>query len=369
MTAIQLHSLGKAYGAAEVMRDVNLSIEPGEFVVLLGPSGCGKSTILRMVAGLESVSSGEIRIGDRVVNDLPPGDREIALVFQNYALYPHMTAFENIAFGLRRLKVPKPEIEERVAKVSEILGITPLLQRRPRQMSGGQQQRIAIARAMIKQPKVFLFDEPLSNLDAKLRDQMRIELKKLHRMQTATTVFVTHDQLEAMTLADRIVIMNAGIIEQVGTPEEIYYSPRTLFVAKFVGTPNINLFPMNVDSAADGLRLRSEGFSIPLGSQWNATVSKGQKLIAAYRPKDFVLAKPDTPDVLAMTVELTEMMGDETLIQGTLGGQQIQVLVPYSSQIKEGQTAHLTLRDDRLKLFDEKTGLAMMLPSDQRHSL
>lgn len=317
-----------------------------------------------MIAGLESISAGEIRIGDRVVNDLPPGEREIALVFQNYALYPHMTAFDNIAFGLRRLKVPAAEIEARIAKVSEILDIAPLLQRKPRQMSGGQQQRVAIARAMIKQPKVFLFDEPLSNLDAKLRDQMRIELKKLHRIQNATTVFVTHDQLEAMTLADRIVVMNAGIIEQVGSPDEIYYSPRTLFVAKFVGTPNINLFPVTATTSPGGLQLESDGLSILLAMEWKGVVSIGQKLIAAYRPKDFMLASPDTPDALAMTIELTEMMGDETLIQGTLGVQQVQILAPYCSHVREGQKIYLTLRDDRLKLFDAKTGIAIR-PADE----
>ena len=359
MTTIQLQALGKSYGGLDIMKDVDLSICSGEFVVLLGPSGCGKSTILRMIAGLESITSGKMLIGDQVVNDLPPGEREIALVFQNYALYPHMTAFDNIAFGLRRLKVAKAEIEEQVGRVSEILHITPLLQRKPRQLSGGQQQRIAIARAMIKQPKVFLFDEPLSNLDAKLRDQMRLELKRLHRLQGATTVFVTHDQLEAMTLADRIVVINAGVIEQIGTPDEIYYSPRTLFVAKFVGTPNINVFPVRAVKGERGTRLEAQDLSFALGDELAARVTDGQALSAAYRPKDFQLVAPDMPEAIAMKVELTEMMGDDTLVQGTLAGQQVQVLAPYSARVTEGSTVHLAVRPDSLKLFDVDNGLAV----------
>jgi len=358
VTTIQLDKLGKSYGGLSIMSGVDLDIASGEFVVLLGPSGCGKSTILRMIAGLESITSGKLRIGSRVVNDVPPGEREIALVFQNYALYPHMSAFDNIAFGLRRLKVPKAEIETRVQRVSETLHITPLLQRKPRQMSGGQQQRVAIARAMIKQPRVFLFDEPLSNLDAKLRDQMRLELKRLHRMQGATTVFVTHDQLEAMTLADRIVVMNNGVIEQVGTPDEIYYSPRTLFVARFVGTPNINVFPVTAALAGEA-RLVAQDVTFPLEPDLAAKLRDGQALMAAYRPKDFVLVDADAAEAIPMPVELTEMMGDETLVQGTLAGQQVQVLVPYSAGIREGDVVRLAVRPQSLKLFDAATNIAV----------
>ncbi|MCD1635787.1 sn-glycerol-3-phosphate ABC transporter ATP-binding protein UgpC [Martelella mediterranea] len=360
MTNIQLRSLTKAYGTVEVMKDIELSIDSGEFVVLLGPSGCGKSTILRMIAGLESITSGEMKIGDRIVNAVPPGDRGIALVFQNYALYPHMTAYNNIAFSLRRLKTPADEIETQVRQVSEVLHINQLLDRKPRQMSGGQQQRVAIARAMIKKPKVFLFDEPLSNLDAKLRDQMRLELKRLHKLQQTTTVFVTHDQLEAMTLADRIVVMKAGVIEQVGTPEEIYYSPRTLFVAQFVGTPNINIYPVTARMDGSVPRLETgDGHSFDLDPKRASGLHEGQSLIAGFRPRDFTLATADGKGAIAMHVELTEMMGDETLIEGMFAGVSTQVLVPYATNVSDGDTVYLVPRTGALKLFDAENEVAI----------
>ena len=245
MAQISCQQVVKSFGQATVVHGVDLDVMDNEFVVLLGPSGCGKSTILRMIAGLEEITSGVISIGDRVVNDLLPRDRNVAMVFQNYALYPHMSVYDNIAFGLRRLKTPKPEIDRRVNEVAAVLRIEALLDRRPAELSGGEQQRVAIARAMIKTPAVFLFDEPLSNLDAKLRHHMRVEIARLHQRLGATTIYVTHDQLEAMTLADRIVLLKDGRIEQVATPREIFEKPRTQFAASFIGTPAINFLEMN----------------------------------------------------------------------------------------------------------------------------
>ncbi|TIX26626.1 MAG: ATP-binding cassette domain-containing protein, partial [Mesorhizobium sp.] len=264
MSAIVCSHVDKAYGATTVIRDLNLAIEEHEFVVFLGPSGCGKSTLLRMLAGLEDISGGEVSIGGKVVNDLEPGDRGIAMVFQNYALYPHMTIFDNVAFGLKRQKVPAAEIKKRVEAVAKTLGLEPYLGRKPTELSGGQQQRVAIARAMIKTPKVFLFDEPLSNLDAKLRNHMRVEIARLHQSLKTTTVYVTHDQLEAMTLADRIVLLKDGVIEQIGSPAEIYRRPGNQFVAGFIGTPNMNFIDAMVGRKADGWTLTGAGTVLSL---------------------------------------------------------------------------------------------------------
>src|SRR5258707_3963331 len=243
MANVALRKVVKKFDRNEAVRAIDLDIADKEFIVLVGPSGCGKSTTLRMIAGLEEATSGEIFIGGDLVNDVPPKDRDIAMVFQNYALYPHMTVFENMSFGLRLKKFPKPEIKSRVEHAAGILGITELLERRPRQLSGGQPQRVAIGRAIVRNPRVFLFDEPLSNLDAKLRVQMRTEIKKVHQTVKTTTVYVTHDQIEAMTLADRVVVMNHGVIEQVGTPQELYHHPATRFVAGFIGSPAMNFLP------------------------------------------------------------------------------------------------------------------------------
>ncbi len=240
MANVSLTNLHKSFDRTEAVRGINLEIADNEFVVLVGPSGCGKSTTLRMIAGLEEITEGDIRIGGGLVNDVPPKDRNIAMVFQNYALYPHMTVFQNMSFGLRLRKYPKDEIQRLVGDAAEVLGITELLQRRPKQLSGGQRQRVAMGRAIVRNPQVFLFDEPLSNLDAKLRGQMRIEIKRVHQHLKTTTVYVTHDQVEAMTLADRVVVMNNGLIEQVGTPSELYHQPKTHFVAGFIGSPAMN---------------------------------------------------------------------------------------------------------------------------------
>ncbi|TIV48631.1 MAG: sn-glycerol-3-phosphate ABC transporter ATP-binding protein UgpC, partial [Mesorhizobium sp.] len=292
MSAITCSHVDKAYGATTVIRDLNLAIEEHEFVVFLGPSGCGKSTLLRMLAGLEDISGGEVSIGGKVVNDLEPGDRGIAMVFQNYALYPHMTIFDNIAFGLRRQKVPAAQIKKRVEAVSKTLGLEPYLGRKPTELSGGQQQRVAIARAMIKTPKVFLFDEPLSNLDAKLRNHMRVEIARLHQSLKTTTVYVTHDQLEAMTLADRIVLLKDGVIEQIGSPAEIYRRPSNMFVAGFIGTPNMNFVEVTVGRERSGWTLNGAGTVLVVsGSDFH--LQHGDRAVLGIRPPDLKTANAD----------------------------------------------------------------------------
>src|SRR5437660_1802713 len=265
MAQVTLRGLVKEYDATPAVRGIDLDILDKEFVVLVGPSGWGKSTTLRMIAGLEEVTEGEILIGGNVVNDVPPKDRDIAMVFQNYALYPHMTVFENMSFGLRLRRTPKAEIRARVEHAAKILDITELLDRRPKQLSGGQRQRVAMGRAIVRNPKVFLFDEPLSNLDAKLRVQMRTEIKRVHQKVKTTTVYVTHDQVEAMTLADRVVVMNGGLIEQVGPPHELYHKPRTRFVAGFIGSPAMNFMSCKLEGNGAGLRVKiSDALSFPV---------------------------------------------------------------------------------------------------------
>src|ERR671923_2835586 len=265
MAEVSLRKVVKRYDEVEAVRGIDLDIADHEFVVLVGPSGCGKSTTLRMIAGLEDITDGEIVIGTEKVNDVPPKDRDIAMVFQNYALYPHMTVFENMSFGLRLRRVPKREIRERVEQAAKILDITDLLQRRPKQLSGGQRQRVAMGRAIVRNPKVFLFDEPLSNLDAKLRVQMRTEIKRVHQMVRTTTVYVTHDQVEAMTLADRVVVMNGGRIDQIGSPYELYHFPKTRFVAGFIGSPAMNFVPARLVETSGALAVKlSEGLSLPV---------------------------------------------------------------------------------------------------------
>src|ERR1700681_2980354 len=288
MADVALRSVVKRFDDVEAVRSIDLDIPNNEFVVLVGPSGCGKSTTLRMIAGLEEVSSGDVLIDGELVNDLPPKDRDIAMVFQNYALYPHMTVFENMSFGLRLKHFPKAEIKERVEHAARILDITELLDRRPKQLSGGQRQRVAMGRAIVRNPKVFLFDEPLSNLDAKLRVQMRTEIKRVHQKVKTTTVYVTHDQVEAMTLADRVVVMNDGRIEQVGTPHELYHSPRTRFVAGFIGSPAMNFLPCKVERNGAGLVLNlAEGLSFPMPADLSARYGKavGKPMIFGLRPE------------------------------------------------------------------------------------
>ncbi|KVH58670.1 sugar ABC transporter ATP-binding protein [Burkholderia sp. MSMB1072] len=367
MAQITCKALSKHYdGGPAVLHPLDLEIADGEFIVLLGPSGCGKSTMLRMIAGLEAITGGELAIGDAVVNDLPPRERNVAMVFQNYALYPHMTVYDNIAFGLRRLKVPADEIDRRVREVARILSLDALLERRPRAMSGGQQQRAAIARAMIKTPDVFLFDEPLSNLDAKLRTQLRGDIKRLHRQLRTTTLYVTHDQLEAMTLADRVVLMRGGRIEQIGTPAELYGQPHTVFAAGFVGTPAMNFADGTIARVGTNVLLDCNGTRWPLVSSRFARLQDGQQVKAAIRPNHLrLVAEGDpTPGALTLTgtVELVELLGAEALVTLDWRGQPCATLVPAPMAPAPGAVVALRFDEEALHLFDAGTERNVALP-------
>ncbi len=338
MASIELSNVRKIYpGGLEAVKGVSLSIADGELLVLVGPSGCGKSTLLRMIAGLETITKGTIRIGERVVNDIEPAERDIAMVFQNYALYPHMTVRQNLAYGLKNRGTPKPEIERRVAAAAGILEIAQLLDRKPRQLSGGQRQRVAMGRAIVREPKAFLFDEPLSNLDAKLRGQMRVEIRHLQRRLKTTSVYVTHDQLEAMTLADRLVVMNAGQIEQVGTPEELFERPQTLFVAGFIGSPPMNFMTRRTLN--------------PDHTTLNGSLPAGTETIGI-RPEHVTLT-PEAPALrLAMAVALIEPIGSESVIHLHGGDNHLIAAVRGRPSVAEGEqvTAHLQLAE--LHAFD-----------------
>ena len=348
MAKLEIQNVMKFYGDTHVVRGVSIDIKDGEFVVLVGPSGCGKSTLLRMVAGLESISSGEIRIGPRVVNDLPPKDRDIAMVFQNYALYPHMSVADNMGFSLRLRKAPKAEIEASVSQGAEILGLTGLLDRYPRQLSGGQRQRVAMGRAIVRDPQVFLFDEPLSNLDAKLRVAMRTEIKELHQRLTTTTIYVTHDQIEAMTMADRIVVMHEGVVSQVGTPLELYDRPGNTFVAGFIGSPAMNLLNGHIDGGgfhADG------GPALPClqGPQ----VAPCRRVNYGIRPEHFQLRN----DGLPAKVVVVEPTGSETQVIVRVGGQELTCVFRDRISAEPGSTLYIAPDPDRVHLFDETSGL------------
>ena len=358
MSAIVCSHVDKAYGATTVIRDLNLSIEEHEFVVFLGPSGCGKSTLLRMLAGLEDISGGEVSIGGKVVNDLDPGDRGIAMVFQNYALYPHMTIFDNIAFGLRRQKVPAADIRKRVEAVSGTLGLEPYLGRKPAELSGGQQQRVAIARAMIKTPKVFLFDEPLSNLDAKLRNHMRVEIARLHQSLKTTAVYVTHDQLEAMTLADRIVLLKDGVIEQIGSPAEIYRRPANTFVAGFIGTPNMNFIDVTVGRAANGWTLTGAGTVLSMGGS-GFHLQQGDRAVLGIRPPDLKTADTGATGILQGTADLIEFHGNDALVTFGSGGKEISALVPARECPALRAPVRYTFDEESIHLFDATSGASL----------
>ena len=347
MAEINVKGVRKCYGKVEVVHGVDLLIRNGEFVVILGPSGCGKSTLLRMIAGLEAITAGTIAIDGSVVNDMEPRERGCAMVFQNYALYPHFTVAENIGYALRVAGVPRAERQKRVADVAKIVGLEEFLDRKPGQLSGGQRQRVAMGRAMIREPKVFLFDEPLSNLDAKLRMQMRLEIRKLHQRLGATSVFVTHDQVEAMTLADRIVVMNAGRIEQVGTPAEIYERPSSLFVAGFIGAPPMNLIKARANG--DG-RMHASGVAFdarPLAAQ------DGEMAWIGIRPEDV--------DVLAggphhMTAEFVERLGAVQLVHGRFAGRDFTIQCDAGTAVVAGQSLGFGVRPSRVHVFDAGSG-------------
>jgi multiple sugar transport system ATP-binding protein len=349
MARVTVSDLRKSFSTVQILHGIDLEIEDGEFAVLVGPSGCGKSTLLRMIAGLESITGGTIRIDERVVNNLPPGDRDIAMVFQSYALYPHKTVAANMAFALKLRHTDKAEVAARVRRAAEILGLEPYLDRYPRQLSGGQRQRVAMGRAIVRDPQVFLFDEPLSNLDAKLRVQMRAEIKELHQRLKTTTVFVTHDQIEAMTMADKIVVMNSGRIEQMGAPLAVYDRPTNLFVAAFIGSPAMNLIR---GTARDG-GVEAQGRLFPLVG---AGAEPGMPVVYGIRPEHLELAA----DGLPATVRVVEPTGAETLTYLRLGEQEVAAVFRDRHELAPGQPVWLRPRAEKAHLFDPESGRRLL---------
>ena len=363
MAAIVLDKLNKHYGALHhAVKDVDLTIADKEFVALVGPSGCGKSTTLRMIAGLEDISGGEIRIDGRVVNNLPPRDRDIAMVFQNYALYPHMSVYDNLAFGLRNKKMPEAEIKAAIDRAAAILGLHELMKRKPRQLSGGQQQRVALGRCIVRNPLVFLFDEPLSNLDAKLRAQMRIEIKRLHAQLPTTSVFVTHDQVEAMTLGDRVVVMKDGRVQQAGTPLTVYGNPVNKFVAGFIGAPAMNFLDVAIAQEAGTIVAQSAAVKLavtePSGRALEAYV--GRRVVMGLRPEHLVLGDGVVSRSFAAKVEVVEQLGSEILLETRVGDARVTAArVPPESAIAAGDQVRLSIQPGRLHFFDPETEIAI----------
>ena len=354
MSSVELVNIRKSYGTTAVIHDLDLTIADGEFLALVGPSGCGKSTLLRMIAGLEDITGGEVRIDGRVVNRIDPKGRNIAMVFQNYALYPHMSVRENISLNLRLSRVPRKEIEDRVQAAAALLDIGDLLDRRPSQLSGGQRQRVAMGRAIVRNPAVFLFDEPLSNLDAKLRVQMRTEIKSFHTKVATTSIYVTHDQIEAMTLADRIVVLNAGRIEQVGSPLELYESPQNLFVAGFIGSPAMNFVPGTIAPAGDKPTVRVLGGD--LVSAAGQPADAGREVTVGVRPEHLLLAGPDDDNTIRATVSHVEPTGAQTHLVVEADGRPLTVVLNDTAAPKRGEAIALSIRPDRVYLFDRATG-------------
>jgi multiple sugar transport system ATP-binding protein len=365
MADVALRNVVKRFDDVDAVRNISLTIPDNEFVVLVGPSGCGKSTTLRMIAGLEEATAGDILIGGEVVNDVPPKDRDIAMVFQNYALYPHMTVFENMSFGLRLRRVAKAEIRARVEQAAKILDITDLLGRRPKQLSGGQRQRVAMGRAIVRNPKVFLFDEPLSNLDAKLRVQMRTEIKRVHQKVKTTTIYVTHDQVEAMTLADRVVVMNGGRIEQIGRPQDLYHRPKSRFVAGFIGSPAMNFLPARLQPNGDGLLLRLApelAFPVPPTHTARYQPSVGKDLILGLRPEHITEPRGEGREPrceFAMTLDVIEPMGMETMVFFTVNGTEVCARVEPSAASAPGQSMQLYANLNHMHLIDPATELVL----------
>jgi len=356
MAAVTLEQVRKVYpGGVEAVKGVSLTIPNGSFTVLLGPSGCGKSTLLRMIAGLETVSAGTIRIAERRVNEIEPADRDIAMVFQNYALYPHMSVYDNMAYGLRNRGVPKIDIAARVAEAARLLAIEDFLARKPRALSGGQRQRVAMGRAIVREPQAFLFDEPLSNLDAKLRVQMRVEIRRLHNRLKATSIFVTHDQVEAMTLADMVVVMNAGRIEQTGGPTEVYRLPSTRFVATFIGSPAMNLLPGRI--AGPGIA-EIKGGRIPFRAEAFA-VALGQEVDVGVRPEDLVLGRAGAGNGLPFAPDFVEELGATRLIHGSIAEVPIVVAVATSSEAVVDGAGAVAVEPAAVHLFDRASGSSL----------
>ncbi|MDP3407410.1 sn-glycerol-3-phosphate import ATP-binding protein UgpC [Bosea sp. (in: a-proteobacteria)] len=353
MAQVTLTNVKKIYpGGVEAVKGVSFDIPDGGFCVLVGPSGCGKSTLLRMVAGLETISAGEVSIGPRVVNQIGPAERDIAMVFQNYALYPHMSVYENMSYGLRNLGTPKDEIDRRVKEAARILAIEPLLDRRPKQLSGGQRQRVAMGRAIVRKPQVFLFDEPLSNLDAKLRVQMRVEIKKLQRALGVTAIYVTHDQVEAMTLSDKLVVMNAGQVEQIGLPAEVYKKPASKFVATFIGSPPMNILPGTID----GPGIVALGDAILEARDLRQDLSPQTPVEVGLRPEDVEIASEDEAGSLPFDVEFIEELGATQLFHGQLAGLPFVMQAATDAVAAVAGRIWITVDPDRVHVFDSKTG-------------
>jgi multiple sugar transport system ATP-binding protein len=351
----------KRFGDVTAVNDMNIDVADKEFLVLVGPSGCGKTTALRLLAGLEDISEGEIKIGDRVVNDVAPKDRDIAMVFQSYALYPHLSVYDNMAFGLKLRKFSKDEIKRRVDEAADILGIQELLDRKPRQLSGGQRQRVAVGRAIVREPKVFLFDEPLSNLDAKLRVAMRAEINKLHQRLQTTFIYVTHDQVEAMTMATRIAVINKGILQQVDTPQNLYDSPNNLFVAGFIGSPSMNFFPAKLRKDDGKLHVDAGSFSLTIPSEDTKTFEahEGKNVIFGVRPEDihdpeFKPANVHTENIEAK-VDVTELMGNEIFLHMITGENSFVARIDPRSKLSVGQEVQIAIDMDSFHLFDADT--------------
>ncbi|MEO5940754.1 MAG: sn-glycerol-3-phosphate ABC transporter ATP-binding protein UgpC [Candidatus Limnocylindrales bacterium] len=359
MATVTFEHINKNYGDVQVVKDMNLAINDGEFMVLVGPSGCGKTTSLRMIAGLEEITSGDLKIGDRVVNDVPPKDRDIAMVFQSYALYPHMTVRDNMAFGLKLRKLPKADIERRVNEAAAILSLEKLLDRKPKELSGGQRQRVALGRAIVREPSVFLMDEPLSNLDAKLRVQTRAEIARLHQRMGTTFVYVTHDQVEAMTMGTRIAVMSDGILMQVGSPQVLYDQPANRFVAGFIGSPSMNF----VDVTAENGKLTAPGgwvADLP-GRLKNAVgTSSGRKLVAGFRPEHLDLKSAEGETVtIPGKADVVEYLGNEELLHVTALDKDVVAIVDSDNRVKPGDILELVLPYSKLHLFDAESGLSL----------
>jgi multiple sugar transport system ATP-binding protein len=363
MATVTFENVSKKYGDVIAVNDLNLAINDGEFMVLVGPSGCGKTTSLRMIAGLEEITSGQLKIGDRVVNDVPPKDRDIAMVFQSYALYPHMTVRDNMAFGLKLRKLPKADIERRVNEAAGTLSLEKLLDRKPKELSGGQRQRVALGRAIVREPAVFLMDEPLSNLDAKLRVQTRAEIARLHQRMGTTFVYVTHDQVEAMTMGTRIAVMSEGLLQQVGTPQVLYDQPANRFVAGFIGSPSMNFLDVTFDSSGGTPKLIGpEGWTANLPHRFANSVgaTSGRKLVAGFRPEHLEL-DPVEGDTVTIPgrADVVEYLGNEELLHVTAAGKDIVAIVGSDHRVKPGDVLNLTLPLTKLHLFDAESGVSL----------
>jgi multiple sugar transport system ATP-binding protein len=365
MASVTFDHVWKRYGDVVANNDLNLEIQDGEFMCLVGPSGCGKTTALRMIAGLEEVTEGTLKIGDRVVNDLAPKDRDVAMVFQSYALYPHMSVRDNLAFGLKLRKVPKAEIEKRVQEAARMIELGNLLDRKPKQLSGGQRQRVALGRAIVREPAVFLMDEPLSNLDAKLRVQTRAEIARLHQRLETTTVYVTHDQVEAMTMGDRIAVMNAGLLQQVGPPQQLYEHPVNKFVAGFIGSPSMNFVPVTLESKDGGQPvLRNGDIEIPVPDRHRNAIKKS--LTAGFRPEHIDMgAAGDRAAKIRAVCDVVEFLGNEELLHLRVGENDLVAVIDASHRVKPGDVLEMHIPLEQVHLFDDESGAALDAPQQQ----